>query len=217
MPGLADALLLLDHGELPIVGTQSPLPSSQQMASVTPPSTAPAAVPRSSQPVQSEVSPSSQPSALYRFDFGIHAGKTIAEAPPDYIEFLRDRGTVDGRPALAAAVAEHERDHPPLPSRSQTPSNPSQFRLNFGKHKGKLLREVPDDYLGWLHTSNLFDENAALRAALVHHDGVVAAQAKTTKKDKKSTAKWERRSDEDDMLIWGRSSYGQKRYGRSRI
>ena len=42
----------------------------------------------------------------------------------------------------------------------------SQIRMPFGKHQGKLLAEVPKDYVAWLASSGAFDkaENQELKA-----------------------------------------------------
>jgi uncharacterized protein (DUF3820 family) len=103
----------------------------------------------------------------------MHIGKTIAEAPVQYISFLKQRGIVESKPALAAAVAQHERDHPPIPSSSQPTfqsSDPAQYRLDFGKHINKKLAEVPSSYIDWIKTTSLITDNVALCLAVAHHD-----------------------------------------------
>jgi uncharacterized protein (DUF3820 family) len=108
----------------------------------------------------------------YRFDFGKHAGKTLAKVPSDYITFLKQRGIVEDKPALAVAVIKHEREQ----SRSAQVTTSSQpdlatFTLKFGKHKGKTLYQVPSDYLAWLKTSsNLYNESQPLRDAIAHYE-----------------------------------------------
>lgn len=44
---------------------------------------------------------------------------------------------------------------------------PKELRMPFGKHAGKMLAEVPKDYVAWLQSSGAFDkkENAPLREA----------------------------------------------------
>lgn len=39
-------------------------------------------------------------------------------------------------------------------------------RMPFGKHKGKLLRELPKDYINWMASSGLLEKNAALKRSL---------------------------------------------------
>ena len=45
-------------------------------------------------------------------------------------------------------------------------SGESEFRMSFGKHKGKILADVPDDYLQWLLGR---DHWAATRIAVERH------------------------------------------------
>jgi hypothetical protein len=90
--------------------------------------------------------------------------------PTDYLDFLKQRGIVEGKPALAMAVARHERLHPPAVQTSSSQDDPARFTLKFGKHTGKTLDQVPDDYLDWLKASNIYEENRALRAAFAYYE-----------------------------------------------
>jgi uncharacterized protein (DUF3820 family) len=170
MPGFASALNLFDAGIPPI----APLPPSRPTQSVeVPSSSAPARVPSSQQSGTPGTTPSNfantSPSE-YRFDFGKHIGKTLNEIPSQYISFLKNRGIVEDKPALAAAVIKHERQN--LQSAPPVSSNPSpdQYTLKFGKHVGKTLAEIPEQYLTWLKTTDMLGNNEDLRNAVRHHD-----------------------------------------------
>ncbi|KAI4611616.1 uncharacterized protein J4E87_010466 [Alternaria ethzedia] len=155
---------------LPPPSSEPPASSQISMASQSqqtqpPPSTAPSHyslckddMPNSSQPPAPQLSasqpapqpPSSQPPPRkqpYRFDFGKHEGKTIAEVPPDYMAFLKSKGFTETNETLAAGVAEYERHHPPI----GTPRK-GEYRFTFGKHEGKTVAEVPSQYIWWLKT-----------------------------------------------------------------
>jgi uncharacterized protein (DUF3820 family) len=174
MPGFAAVLRLFDAGQPPALPLPPPT-MSQPSPSDAPPSSAPARIP-ASQPVSLQEPLSPMPASSqteYRFDFGKHAGKTLAKVPSDYITFLKQRGIVEDKPALAVAVIKHERGQ----SRSAQVTTSSQpdlatFTLKFGKHKGKTLYQVPSDYLAWLKTSsNLYNESQPLRDAIAHYEG----------------------------------------------
>ncbi|KAI4612524.1 hypothetical protein J4E80_007258 [Alternaria sp. BMP 0032] len=185
LPGLADALGLMQKGLPPIAMASTapsqassqalPPPSSEPSASSQlsmasqsqqaqpPPSTAPSHYslckdnkPNSSQPSAPQLSasqpapqpPSSQPPPRkqpYRFDFGKHEGKTIAEVPPDYMAFLKSKGFTETNETLAAGVAEYERHHPPI----GTPRK-GEYRFTFGKHEGKTVAQVPQTYIWFI-------------------------------------------------------------------
>jgi uncharacterized protein (DUF3820 family) len=171
MPGFAAVLRLFDAGKPPI----TPLPpasSSQKTSNDAPSSIAPArpiASPHSSSTGLSSTPPCASQTE-YRFDFGIHTGKTLNQVPTDYLDFLKQRGIVEGKPALAMAVARHERLHPPAVQTSSSQDDPARFTLKFGKHTGKTLDQVPEDYLDWLKSSNILEENRALRAAFAYYE-----------------------------------------------
>ncbi|KAI4616938.1 hypothetical protein J4E83_006520 [Alternaria metachromatica] len=151
-------------GHEPPASSQLPQMSQPQQAP-PPPSTAPSHyslckgdMPNSSQPPAPQLSasqpaqqpPTSQPPPRkqpYRFDFGKHEGKTIAEVPPDYMAFLKSKGFTETNETLAAGVAEYERHHPPI----GTPRK-GEYRFTFGKHEGKTVAEVPSQYIWWLKT-----------------------------------------------------------------
>ena len=50
----------------------------------------------------------------------------------------------------------------------EKPKETKTFLMPFGKHQGKDLKEVPQDYLEWLKTSGALDKemNRELREAL---------------------------------------------------
>ncbi|KAI4658659.1 uncharacterized protein J4E79_006417 [Alternaria viburni] len=185
LPGLSDALGLMQKG-LPPVAMASTAPSqassqalpppsseppassqlsqmSQPQQAPPPPSTAPSHyslckddMPNSSQPPAPQLSasqpapqpPSSQPpprKQSYRFDFGKHEGKTIAEVPPDYMAFLKSKGFTETNETLAAGVAEYERHHPPI----GTPRK-GEYKFTFGKHEGKTVAQVPQTYIWFI-------------------------------------------------------------------
>ena len=170
MPGFNAALRLFDAGQPPIVPppqTASTQPSPRDV----PPSSAPARMSASQHTTVHEEPPSTPLSqGEYRFDFGMHAGKTLSEVPSDYINFLKQRGIVESKPALAVAVIKHEREHPPSASITASRSDPASYTLKFGKHIGKTLQEVPSDYLAWLKSSNIYTDSHTLQDAFAYYE-----------------------------------------------
>jgi uncharacterized protein (DUF3820 family) len=183
MPGLGYALSQLNEGKSPTAAP--PQPVSQQ--SLAPLSSPAAQLPTSLRQIlqaagvgsQASQPPTGLPSE-YRFDFGKHIGKVLADVPADYISFLKERGIVGSKPDLAAAIVEHERQ-------SSISNDPADYRLNFGMHNGKPLSLVPEDYIEWLKTTNRMGaENPSLRAALAYHDECKREQEKKTKRGSKA-------------------------------
>ncbi|KAF2819409.1 hypothetical protein CC86DRAFT_413103 [Ophiobolus disseminans] len=173
MPGFDVVLRLFDDGQPPIapppiMPPPSP-PSIEPTQTLAPSSSAPARV-SVSQPVSiHEVSPSTPSSqGEYRFDFGKHIGKTLTEVPPDYISFLKQKGIVENKPALAVAVIEYERQASARCTTSQPAS--ANVTLKFGKHIGKTLQEVPSDYLAWLKSSSIYTDSQALQDAFALYE-----------------------------------------------
>ncbi|KAH7065794.1 hypothetical protein BKA63DRAFT_164923 [Paraphoma chrysanthemicola] len=172
MPGLGAALRLFDAGERAFAPLPSPT-SSQRAKVKPPPSTAPARMIAAPGPSSTEPHSAISLSALqckYRFDFGIHTGKTLDEVPLDYLEFLKKKGIVEGKPSLSMAVTRYERLHP---LDAQIPSSGeglASFTLKLDKYAGKRLDQVPADYLNWLRSSNFYDENPEMRRAFAHLD-----------------------------------------------
>ncbi|KAF2876088.1 hypothetical protein BDV95DRAFT_216581 [Massariosphaeria phaeospora] len=206
MPGLGFALRLLGQGERPVrpaplapSPTVQPEPPSSapvqplgssclptppvQRVQHDPPSSAPPQSQPLPQPADTQA-PTSTPVAPepYRLDFGMHAGKTLLETPFHYLSYLKQAGIVETKPLLAAALAQHERLYPPA----------SQWRFTFGKHKGALVADVPDNYIDWLKASPLWSENADLRAAVVWHERHAAVAPTPTVKEKKAAKKRKR-------------------------
>jgi uncharacterized protein (DUF3820 family) len=130
----------------------------------------------------------------YRLTFGKHKGKTLKEVPDSYITKylvpltgcgLHDSETINGGPQLLATIRAF---------RVEAEANKSsEYRINFGKHKGKTLKELPDSYLvkyliprtsGGMHGSPTIVEGEPLLAAIrefvaVHPE--VKSQAGTKK------------------------------------
>ncbi|KAF1917385.1 hypothetical protein BDU57DRAFT_163561 [Ampelomyces quisqualis] len=171
MPGLTAVLRLFDAGQRPSI----PPSSSQPIAQEAPSSSASAKV-SASQPVtlqerSSPSVPSSTSQAPYRFDFGKHIGLTLSEVPADYIRFLKQKGIVESKPALAVAVIKHEREQAICTQQRTSEPATSQYTLTFGKHTGKTLNEVPDSYIDWLKTSSsMYQESKTLRDAIANWD-----------------------------------------------
>jgi uncharacterized protein (DUF3820 family) len=134
--------------------------------------------------------PSSQ-STQYRFDFGKHAGKTLDEIPAQYIEFLKRESIVESRPNLAVAVIRHEREQAQRSRIKSSQSAPGTYTLTFGKHIGKLLRDVPSQYVNWQRTScDVYQESKALRDAVTDYDlwmNPPVAAKKSSKKRKRAS------------------------------
>ncbi|KAF9697974.1 hypothetical protein EKO04_004320 [Ascochyta lentis] len=186
MPGFAGALCLFDAGQPPVAPLPAPLPNRPEHS--TPPSSAPARFSSSQQAENCDIiskdALDASSSSLYRFDFGIHTGKTLAEVPPEYVAFLKQRGIVEGKPALAVAVIRFERENAPsATAASKSRSDPAQYTLKFGKHIGKTVSEVPEQYLTWLKTTKILHENEDLRNAVAHHERTrTPAKSKSAKR-----------------------------------
>ncbi|KAK5682831.1 hypothetical protein LTR17_027361 [Elasticomyces elasticus] len=115
----------------------------------------------------------------YVLNFGKHAGKRLGEVPPDYIAWLKKGDYIKNNANLAAAV-EHfglkseaavispeAMEHLPL---AATDQDPLAYVLNFGKHAGKGLEEVPPEYVAWLKKGELIKNNDMLAAAVAAWD-----------------------------------------------
>ena len=48
---------------------------------------------------------------------------------------------------------------------AKTTPEPGEFRLTFGKHKGKRMRELPDGYLRWLANCDDFNPQSPAETA----------------------------------------------------
>lgn len=173
MAGFDAALRLFDAGQPPV----APLPplSFSQPEQVRPPLNAPARTSSSQQDAKRALFSTQDTAASpveYRFDFGIHRGKTLTEVPSEYVIFLKKHGIVEGKPAVAVAVIKHERKKPQsaAPASSQPSKDPAEYRLKFGKHIGKTVSEVPDYYLRWRKSIDMLDDNEDLRHAVAYND-----------------------------------------------
>lgn len=151
-----------------------PPSSSQPIVQEAPSSSASARVSASQPMTVQERSPSVQPyttQAPYQFDFGKHAGMPLSEVSVDYIQFLKQKGIVESKPALAVAVINHEREQASISQQQPSQTTTSQYTLTFGKHIGDTLDEVPDDYIKWLKTSSsIHQDSKALRDAIANWD-----------------------------------------------
>ncbi|CAJ2501131.1 Uu.00g039840.m01.CDS01 [Anthostomella pinea] len=78
--------------------------------------------------------------------------------------------------ALKAAfqVWEHTASQTNVPPSSSAPpaAIDGPYTLTFGKHAGKRLEEVPDDYIAWLKAGEMINTNAALKAAVQEWDTI---------------------------------------------
>ncbi|KAF2464859.1 uncharacterized protein BDR25DRAFT_361088 [Lindgomyces ingoldianus] len=75
----------------------------------------------------------------------------LSEVTSPYTKCLEERRILADRPDIAAAVAQHERDHPP----------PSVDTLAFRKRDGKHLTNVSDDYITFVKTLDSLDKTVA--------------------------------------------------------
>ncbi|KAK3618457.1 hypothetical protein LTR56_024634 [Elasticomyces elasticus] len=115
----------------------------------------------------------------YVLRFGKHAGKRLGEVPPDYIAWLKKGDYIKNNANLAAAVEHFEpkleavvippesMEHLPW---AATDQDPLAYVLNFGKHAGKGLEEVPPEYVAWLKKGELIKNNDMLAAAVAAWD-----------------------------------------------
>jgi uncharacterized protein (DUF3820 family) len=172
MPGLAAVLRLYDASQPP-VGPLPP-PSSPRISKDAPSSSTPL-LRSASQPARLTTLPPTLPLLqAHRFDFGIHAGNTLAEVPSSYLAFLKLKGIVDGKPALAVAINKHEREiveNVQNALRRHPSPTPHRFVLRFGKYQVKTMEEVHSDYIAWLKSSTtMMKGNDNLPDAIKHHE-----------------------------------------------
>ncbi|KAJ8113340.1 hypothetical protein OPT61_g4506 [Boeremia exigua] len=102
----------------------------------------------------------------YRFNFGMHLGKILAQVPRNYLDFLQENGIVATRADLAAAITSFntkQATDPPL-----TAPRPSDYVLCFGKYKGQKVANVSRQYLEWLETTELLEQNPDLNKAVMY-------------------------------------------------
>ncbi len=133
--------------------------------------------------------------------FGKHNGKTLGEAPEDYVSWLAENardaqlraaaqqlvaGKGNGNGAQPKPVARPASGNgkdkgngngqqPP----ASAPANPGQIKLTFGKHKGQTLAEVfkaVPDYVEWLAKSAHKPEMRAAATALLQAQAAPPAQ-----------------------------------------
>lgn len=214
MPEFAAALRVFDAG-LPPVALMPPkmlLSSSRTTTQASPSSSTPARL-IASQPTMGDASregpPSSSAPTQYQFDFGIHTGKTLADVPADYIDFLKKRGIVEAKPTLAVAVIKHEREQSAIAQSQPSQAAPGPYTLNFGKWIGRTLDEIPTQYLNWLKTSEIRHERPDLRAAIWEHERVTtmpkSTKRKRTSKSSGNSTSSKRRTAEPKRAIRGRN------------
>ncbi|KAF2499036.1 hypothetical protein BU16DRAFT_535453 [Lophium mytilinum] len=123
--------------------------------------------PSSVPPSSSQIPQIALPDALtYRFTFGVHVGRSLAEVPFDYLSHLNDRGIISSRPDLAAAIADLQQQNPSL----FAPPDPSLYVLNFGSNHGMTLDSVPPSYIQYLKNEKISDTRPDLAAALKYFD-----------------------------------------------
>jgi len=124
--------------------------------------------------------------ANFQFDFGKHAGKgvvDVAQIDPSYLTWLVKRGAHHNRLDLESALLSlgfldgNDRaspeslpeEFPTTTARGGLLSQSGSFTLQFGKHKGQRLDEVPLGYLRWLESSGATRRNPLLAASLEKH------------------------------------------------
>lgn len=60
---------------------------------------------------------------------------------------------------IDTSVASAEEVQNAIENQNMTLEDAKEYVLNFGKHKGKKLSEVPEDYLAWLYNADKTDES----------------------------------------------------------
>ena len=151
------------------------VPPSSQTCTATQPTFSSQTLPASSTPTAQE---SSQP---YRLPWGKHRGKLISEVPTDYVRWLQDKSdayktnkqlqeAVDAHLSTVSTLSSQGTSSQPTASLSQIASTPhapgesGPYVLSFGKHAGKSLENVPDEYVAWLKTRE--NQDGGLREAI---------------------------------------------------
>lgn len=143
----------------------SQIQGSVRTSSASPPASS---LPPSSLPLSSSQTPRiALPNALtYRFTFGVHIGRSLAEVPLEYLSHLNDRGIISSRPDLTAAIADLQQQNPSL----FAPPDPSLYVLNFGSNHGMTLDSIPPSYIQYLKNEKISDTRPDLAAALKYFD-----------------------------------------------
>lgn len=114
-----------------------------------------------------KISTAATPSKLYLLKFGKHRGKSLDEVPKGYIDWIIERKIHQEDPALKAALLEHGFIGDESSSSIDVSTSSRQpYRLNFGRHEGKTLKEVPIDYIRYLTGQKAHEDRLDLRGAL---------------------------------------------------
>lgn len=107
------------------------------------------------------------PSKLYLLEFGKYRGKSLDEVPQGYIDWIVERKIHQENPALKAALLDRGFIQDKSCSSIDVSASIRQpYRLNFGKHEGKTLKEVPIDYIRYLTGQKAHEDRLDLRGAL---------------------------------------------------
>ena len=81
-----------------------------------------------------------------QMSFGKHKGKLLHELPMDYVRWMAADDVLSNKPV--EFVTEMRRIFPEI-------WKTSEMKMDFGKHNGTLLHEVPKDYLKWMARDNV--------------------------------------------------------------
>ncbi len=86
---------------------------------------------------------------LYKLKMGKYNGQCLKNVPVEYLHALLEKND-----KLYEKVRKIIQDYLKDAKPSTPKARGGEFILNFGKHKNKMIKEVPDDYLEWLLNNN---------------------------------------------------------------
>ncbi|KAI4703586.1 hypothetical protein J4E89_010007 [Alternaria sp. Ai002NY15] len=154
LPGLADALGLMQKG-LPPVAMAPSVPSQASSQALPPPSSAPFSYMESVPPASSQVSVASQQAPL-----------PPSTAPSHYSLCKDDMPNSSQSPASQLSASQPT----PQPSSSQPPPRREPYRFDFGKYTGKTIAEVPPSYMAYLDKEGVIKQRPDLAAGVDEYE-----------------------------------------------
>lgn len=177
MAGLKEALALFEQGMLPIdtkafQATQPPQPCAVPSLNTPPPSSAPSRpvcmatfAPTSSFPPMSAL-PMPSP-AVSTSPYLSNAPPSSSLPPPSSAPLRLDPPSQN----IALSQVGPPPSSAPAPSTAASTS-PADYRFNFGKNMGKMISEVPDDYIDYLKEKKIIETRPDLAAALEYFNRI---------------------------------------------
>lgn len=102
--------------------------------------------------------------------FGKHCNKKLHEIPIDYILWIKKNDVLDGKsselkqemlrvwPDIFKEKLVSVKKQTNAADNNQQTNTGRQMRMQFGKHRGKLLHELPSSYIQWMKRNNVLDD-----------------------------------------------------------